>query len=220
MKALKVTENGLIKFGSLDAVSGNVLAKMLEIEHSKMLRTIKQSIKDEKMRKSHAPDLASEKLNFGAIFKEWEYTNSRGRKYNTYIMNEDALYLVIASTQSKKAHELKVMFKSEFNNLRLEREVRESIKAPTTSLHDSLKPLVEELKINYPESSRGAKLYQHIHVKINKAVTGKGTGVNRDKLSETDLIRISELEAGVSLFATSKDEPEATRQRIFEYLKV
>ena len=160
--------------------------------------------------------MSSGNLNFNAIFKEYEYQNLRGKTYKTFLMNEDALYLAITESKSQKAHELKVMFKSEFNNMRLEREVRESIKAPTASLHDSLKPLVAKLKINYPESSRGVKLYQHIHVKINKAVTGKGTGVDRDKLSDADLIRISEFEAGVSLLATSKDEPEAVRQRIFE----
>jgi phage regulator Rha-like protein len=232
MKLLKETDNGLLKFGNLDAVAGNTLAGMMGIEHSKVMRTIKRVMKSEEKRKkdtstngiiskSHTPQVDSEILQFTAIFKPYEYKTERGRLYNTFIMNEDALYLVIANSQSDKAHEMKVWFKSEFNKMRIEREAREMIREDTKTLHDTLKPLSDALKEMYPESKKGGLLYNHIHKKVNKAVLGKGTGTDRDILSVDDINRLDMMEYNLK---TLLDEwrpynPMAVRGSVFKWIE-
>jgi len=171
MKLIKTTDHRLMKFTNLDAVAGNVLAEMLEIEHSKMIRTIKRVIKSEKIRKEDTPKVASHNLLFGAIFKEWEYTSKQNKKLKTYIMNEDALYLVVSNSQSAKAHELKVWFKSEFNKMRIERNERLSSKALQRPITDSLKELYLRLH-NAGSTQNETLLYMTFNKKCFKAVTG------------------------------------------------
>ena len=77
-KILRITDTGLIKLTSLDAVAGNTLASMLGIEHSKMLRTINRVIQSENERKK---DTATNGFIFRAIFKEMGI--SRQHEQNT-----------------------------------------------------------------------------------------------------------------------------------------
>ncbi len=194
MKLIKELQNGLIKLNTIDAVGGNVLAEMLEVRHIDLMRTIKKVMKYEEDRKSHYAKLHSEithieeekDLKFDAVFKRWEYTNRRGRTYPTYIMNEDALYLVIANTQSRKAHDLKVWFKSEFNKMKIERTERESEKVKHLEMTDAVKVL-QNLMIE-EGSEKGARfLYSTVNSKIYKKATGKakkrGSSENHDSFS-------------------------------------
>ena len=137
-KLIKTTDQGLMKFTDLTAVAGNTLAEMLEVPHKEILKTIKRVMKSEEKRKKQRD---SNHLVFNSIFKEWEFKNKMNRTYKTVIMNEDALYLVIANTQSVKAHELKVLFKSEFNKMKNEREVREESREYQLGYTDALQSL-------------------------------------------------------------------------------
>ena len=211
MKLIKTTNNGLMKFSTLDAVAGNTLADMLEVRHVDLMRVIKKVLKYEEKRKSHCVSLRSEivhiveekELKFNAIFKEHTYVNKRGRTYQTYIMNEDALYLIVANTQSTKAHELKVMFKSEFNKMRDERSTREQLKQHHVIFTDGVKHLSKCLKID--GSKHYARIYSTIQLQINKAIIGKSTprGIKipeyRDTLSKCNLTNIKSLEQAVVL---------------------
>ena len=107
---LKATDACIMKFTKLTAVAGNVLAELMEVRHTDFMRTVKRGMKDEKNRKSHDASMRSQinhipeenNLSFNAIFKDWEY-QSRGKTFKTYIMNEDALYLVIANMKGQKS---------------------------------------------------------------------------------------------------------------------
>ena len=182
MNLIKTTDNGLMKFKNLDAVAGNTLALMLEVEHTKMMRTIKKVIKSEGNRKK---DTATSGVIFSAIFKEWEYLDSMNRKRKTFIMNEDALYLVIANSQGKKAHELKVLFKSEFNKMKMEREARQELKLIHPTYTDQVKVLSEMLKEE--GSKHYSRIYTTIQRQINKAATlnPTPTGANKGQYRET-----------------------------------
>ncbi len=189
---IKKTEQGLLKFTSFDAVSGNMLAEKLEIPHKNIMRTIKKVIMCEKDRKSHSSDVSREiihiaeenELNFNAVFKKWEYKTARGRTYTTFIMNEDALYLVIANSQSAKAHELKVWFKSEFNKMRQERNERSTSKQLSRPMTNQVKRL--RVKLFEEKSGSAPFIYAIIAKQIYKAITGRPMpkgGIDHDALS-------------------------------------
>ncbi len=181
MSLIKITDHGLLKLTSMDAVAGNILAEKLEIKHSKMIRTIKRVMKSEEMRKK---DKATSGLIFSAIFKKWEYKDTMNRSRKTFIMNEDALYLVIANSQSAKAHNLKVWFKSEFNKMRQEREERSTSKQLSRPMTDQLKRLQSKLK----EEGSGAApfIYVTLAKQIHRAATNRPMpkgGIDHDSLT-------------------------------------
>ena len=201
MNLIKTTDNGLMKFKNLDAVAGNTLALMLEVEHTKMMRTIKKVIKSEGNRKK---DTATSGVIFSAIFKEWEYLDSMNRKRKTFIMNEDALYLVIANSQGKKAHELKVLFKSEFNKMKAERNERELLKNKHLPFTNAIKIVNDKLG----EEGSGAynRYYATVQRQVNKVATGRPTPQGMDieeyrcLLSEMELKNINTLESLTIIF--------------------
>ncbi len=195
MKLLKTTDAGLMKFADLDAVAGNVLAEMLDVRHDNIMTTIKKVMKYEEKRKSGSLDGRSQivhieeeqDINFNAVFMKSEYEN-RGKMYPTLLMNEDALYLVIANLKGQKAHNLKVWFKSEFNNMKMERDARKAVVDPTKQLNDTLQKLGRLVTGELPESSKGARIYVHIQSNgINKILIGKAGKINRDTLNSTQL---------------------------------
>jgi phage regulator Rha-like protein len=189
---IKSTENGLLKFSNLTAVAGNTLAEMMDIKHKNLMRTIEKVKKYEENRKKQGSHLSlvivhieeEKDHNFNAIFKEWEFTNKMGRTYKTFIMNEDALYLVIANLQGQKAHDIKVQFKAEFNNMKREIRVREISKNDHERYTDSIKLLRAKLK---EVGSRSEPfLYSTIQKKIHKQATGRSMpkgGIDHDTLS-------------------------------------
>jgi len=193
-KILRITDTGLIKFSSLTAVTGNTLASKLDIPHKNMMRCINRAVKKENIRKSN--ELKSEliKSEFNAVFKEWNYKDSRGRNQKTFLMNEDALYLAITESKSQNAHNIKVMFKSKFNNMRRERELREVAKCETKSANDNLKLLSEQLKKDAPDSSKGVRVFLHVQQKINAVISGSCKKLERDTLNDADLELINRLE--------------------------
>lgn len=251
MKILKTTEAGLIKFDSVDAVSGNILAEMLEVEHRKLRVTIEKVIKYEENRKFNTDKkrrIASEQkqkfhcllvsveiihieeeknLNFNAVFKDWEYKDSRGRTQKTYIMNEDALYLVIANTKGQKAHELKVLFKSEFNKMKIERKVRVSEKAEHRSMTDALKDFYINHLAHTSTRQTQALFYCTIQSKIRKRATGKskkrGTKNNHDDLTvrETAIIEVirQQVPFWIKEALEATEDVKEARSLIYEHIK-
>ena len=191
MEALiKTTSTGIMKFPTLDAVAGTTLAEMLEVEHKNLMRTIKQTIESESTRKDTLTDeliSESENFNFNAIFKEYGYKDSMNRSRRTYIMNEDALYLVIANTQSRKAHELKVLFKSEFNNMKMERIARSNSKKNHIGAMNQVQRLQEMLRA---EGSGATNfIYSTINNWIHKSATGRTMpkgGAKHDSLTRLE----------------------------------
>ena len=182
MKPIKTTETGLLKFKNLDAMAGNTLAEVLGIQHTKLMRTIKRTIKSEEKRKK---DVATDGFIFSAIFKDYQYRDTMNRKQKTYLMNEDALYLVISNTQSKKAHELKVLFKSEFNRMRAEREAREDVRRYQVEYTDAIQRLEQSLAAEGSKHSK--QIYPTIQRQINRYITGRPTprGQTIDSYRET-----------------------------------
>ncbi len=203
---IKTTDNGIMKFTKLTAVSGNILAEVMEVEHFNLMRTIKRVMNYEKKRESQPSVVKGEILhieeekdpNFKAVFKEWEYER-RGRKYRTYIMNEDALYLVIANSKGQKAHELKVWFKSEFNSMREERSSREHSKQGLRPMTKQIKRLQEKL---YEEESGAAPhIYPTISKQIHRAATGRPMpkgGMDHGLLTSAENDKVTELREDVN----------------------
>ncbi len=201
MKLIKTTPAGLLKFNALDAVAGNTLADILEVRHFDVMKTIKKVMKYENKRKSHNDKVRSQiihiaeenSINFNAMFIEEEY-QSRGKTFKTYIMNEDALYLVIANMKGQKAHDIKVWFKSEFNKMKLERSSRIEAKEKSRPMTDQIKILQEKLKEEGSTSSHF--VYSTISRQIQKAATGRPTkmgGVNHDTFTTEENRRIKSL---------------------------
>lgn len=202
---IKTTDNGIMKFTELTAIAGNVLAEKLEVQHKNVIRTIKRVMDYEKIRKSESSQVSREiihiteenNINFNAVFEEWEY-QSRGKTFKTYIMNEDALYLVIANMKGQKAHELKVWFKSEFNDMRQERLNREHSKQVSRPMTDQIKRLQEKL---YDEESGAAPhIYSTIAKQIHRAATGRPMpkgGIDHGLLTSDENYRMGELREDV-----------------------
>jgi len=193
MKLIKITDTGLMKFENMTAVAGNTLAGMMDIRHEQIMRTINKVIKSEEKRKKD--NLTSGGI-FSAIFRPHEYKDSMNRTRKTFLMNEDALYLVIANSQGQKAHELKVWFKSEFNKMRDERKMRDLLKVKHSSYTDSIDTLQKMLK----EEGSGASghIFSNTQLQVNKAVTGRPTprGIEnyRDILTEAETNNIWRVE--------------------------
>jgi len=205
MNLIKTTDTGLLKFNTLDAVAGNILANMLEIEHSKMMRTIKRVMKSEHNRKK---DSDTSGVIFSAKFLDWTYLDSMNRERKTYILNEDALYLVVANSQSAKAHELKVWFKSEFNKMKEERIVRERVKPIHSMYTDMVQYLYKGLKEDGSKLRDEAMLHTNFSVKIRKAVTGKK--MKRDELSAEQMQNVVFLESKVAMCISNSIEEKRT----------
>lgn len=215
---LKITDNGLMKFTNLDAVAGNVLSQMLGIRHAKMMRTIERTIKQEENRKKDTP---TNGLIFSAKFIEWEYRDSMNRNRKTFIMNEDALYLVIANSQSAKAHELKVCFKSEFNLMKMEREAREQSIHIRKTLSSSVQKLYLGLKEEGSSLPNEGRLHTIFTKKINKSLFAEQ--VLRDNLNEKENKELSYIEKQISdMILKCFDENMTayeTRTIVYEFIK-
>lgn len=230
MKLIKTTEAGLLKFNNLTAVAGNTLADMLGIRHDNIMRTIERVIKYEEYRKTDSSNKRSEithieeenNVNFNAVFKEWEYTNSRGKTYKTYIMNEDALYLVVANSQSAKAHKLKVWFKSEFNEMKMERHIRQVSRQRSHDYTDELILLQEKLKEE--KSGSAPFIIPTIQQKIHKKATGRATkrgGIDQDALTGEEDFKIAKLRTGVAniLGESQHLRGRQARDKVYQYIK-
>jgi len=215
---LKTTDNGLIKFTNLDAVAGNVLAEMLCIRHEKMMRTIERIIKQETKRKKDKPTSG---LIFSAKFIKWEYKDSMNRTRKTYIMSEDALYLVIANSQSAKAHELKVLFKSEFNLMRMEREARKE----SIEVHKILSSSIQKLYLGLKKEGSGlpseAILHIHFTTKIDKILFGEKVSRDMLNVSENQALNYIEQQVSDMILKCLSENMSArnTRKKVYEFIK-
>ena len=229
MKLFKTTDNGILKFENLTAVASNTLADKLGLQHSNVKTAIKRVMKYEKIRQSEPfpkrlriNHIAEENNpNFNAVFKDWEYT-SRGKTFKTYIMNEDALYLVIANLKGQKAHEMKVWFKSEFNKMRDEITARKAAIDPTKRLNDSLDIIGKELKEKLPDSKKSGLIYVHVQSAINGVIFGKNKGINRDTITEREALRLVFLEGCIADKVEDMlldDDAEPVRAYILDTLK-
>ena len=161
---LKTTDTGMMKFTSLDAVSSVTVAEHLGVRHFDIMKSI------EKAKKYHKYQNDNYRSEFHPIFKNWEYENSRGRKYLSIIMNEDAIKALIKVVDTQKAYDYFTIIMGEFNNIRLERDCRESAKALVVPLSIQVEHL--QKKLQDEGSGAASHIYTIIHKQIHRATTG------------------------------------------------
>ena len=134
--------------------------------------------------------------------KPSNFVNTRGRSYKMYEVDYKAFLVVVLSFTGKDADQLKGkfvdLFLSQSKELELWRDGRRSIKEGTKALGKAVEPISDRLKQDYPDSSRGARYYQHLHIAVNEVVIGTGKGINRDFLTIEQMIAIGRLEKGIA----------------------
>ncbi len=195
-KLIKKTSNGLLKFDSFTAVTSKTVADELGIEHKNLMRIIRKA---EKYLQSHRSELSRENLNFSAFFQDYKYENERGRVYPCKLMNEDALSLTIKMTDTDKANSYFIRLKSQFNDMKMERHIRQKALDKNTRYTDELMTLREGL---FEEGSKGAAgLIATMQRKIHKKATGssmKKGGVDHNTLSAEEDFYVAKLRSGVA----------------------
>lgn len=197
---IKTTDNGIMKFTELTAVSSKTIADVLGVSHRDLLLNVK---KVEKYQQSQVCHRTLEKINdddslsFNPIFKDWEY-QSRGRAYPCKIMNEDGAKALIKVIDTQSAYNYFAILMGEFNKMRQEREERSISKHLAQLMTDQVKRLQKKL---FEEGSGSAPhIYTIISRQIHRAVTGRPMpkgGIDHDSLTLEENHKISEIRSAV-----------------------
>ncbi len=137
--------------------SSVIVAEKLEVDHTKLLRTLDSVVKRWK------EQCTDESSVFGQIFKNSHYTNKMNRTYPCYEMNEQAFIKVVMNLGGyEKAEVIQDMFIKEFyrmkkslqnqqNNSWIEK--RKDGKKNRLEMTDTLADLLDYIKETAPESS-------------------------------------------------------------------
>ena len=118
------------------------------------------------------------------------------------------LYILLSQTpQNKKAHELKVWYKSEFNKMKQERTTREQGKiAHKTFAHIlnviDMEATEQRAFKNKPALPTYQSYYSHASKAINKALFDEQ--IKRDALTDAQLQQLERLEVNVSMKFTQQ----------------
>lgn len=179
MKHIKTTNSGLLKFYNLTAITSKTVADELGVPHKNLMRNVKKAEKYLKSRGSH---MSPQTLNFNPIFKDYSYEN-RGKTYCCKLMNMDAVSTMIKVTDTQEAFNYFTVLMSEFNNMELERFVREESKIEQKSMTDSIQKLEALLKDE--DSGSSGRMYTTINKQIRNAV-----GISKD--SELDELKAAQ----------------------------
>ena len=97
MGSLVTLENGYV------FTTSNLVGEEFGIMHKHILEKI-ESFKDE-----------ISAVRFNQMYKEFDYTNSRGRTYKSYKINRDGYMFLVMNISNKKANEKKLLFIDAFN---------------------------------------------------------------------------------------------------------
>lgn len=97
MGNLVTLENGYVY------TTSNLVGEEFRIMHKHILEKI-ESFKDE-----------ISAVRFSQMYKEFDYTNSRGRTYKSYKINRDGYMFLVMNISTKRANEKKLLFIDAFN---------------------------------------------------------------------------------------------------------
>ena len=192
---IKTTDNGIMKFTKLTAVSSVTVAGHLKVRHSNLMRSVKKA---ENYHKSHNSDQSSESIAFNPIFEDWEY-QIRGKNYPCKIMNEDGVKALIKVIDTQEAYDYFVILMGEFNIMREERNSREHSKQVSRPMTDQIKRLQEKL---YDEGSGAAPhIYPNTAKQIHRAATRRPMpkgGIEYGLLSSDENYKVAEFREDVN----------------------
>lgn len=225
-KVIRKTDFGLLKFKNETAITSKTVADALGVSHRNMLKYIQKAEKYE--RKSSVQST----LETAPLFGNYTY-ESRGKSLQCKLMNESAILILIKVVDTQEAYDYFKILLHNFGLMELEREARKNVIEPTKTLHDTLQRLQQNLDVELPLKDDGKKskkismIFNHIHVAVNKTVTGKGRGIERDTLGHHNLEEIDYLErmieARVSFYLDTglytAEEVRADALDILKYLQ-
>jgi phage regulator Rha-like protein len=153
------------------------------------------------------------------------YSDKQGKPRKKYKFTKPGALALLLSFKGRKYDRLRldiaIAFDSQEKELKLWRNSRHELKEETKDLHDILDPLHKALVKMYPDSSKGRRLFDHVHKSINRVALGKYSGTKRDMLSQADLQEVERIERHVENMAEdfSDHNPMAVRWVILEVLK-
>ncbi len=192
---IKTTDNGIMKFTKLTAVSSVTVAEYLGVRHSNLTKNVKKAMKMQNTMNSNRSSL---EVNFNPIFKDFEYRDSRGRTQPCIIMNEDGVKALIKVIDTQEAYDYFAILMGEFNSMKEERSSREHSRQVSRPMTDQIKRLQDKL---YNEGSGAAPhIYSTIAKQIHRAATGRPMpkrGAEHDLLSSDENYRVAELREDV-----------------------
>ncbi len=165
MKLIKTTENGVMKFATMDAITSKKIADALGVKHRDLLLNVK---KVEKYEKSQVRD---DTPDFHPKFIDYTY-ESRGRVYDCKLINEDGIKALIKVIDTQEAYNYFAILMSEFNKMRRERISRDNVKIDHVNLTDQCQILYEGLKDEGSKMPHEARFHTIIGKKTKKAVSG------------------------------------------------
>jgi Rha family phage regulatory protein len=198
-----------------------IISKNLEVPHSNLLRTVKDTI--EKIEKQ--PSRQS------IVFLESEFTNKQGRTYKMYEMNEDAyLLLAMQLSQYEKAFQVQVAIVKAFRSMAIALqnhqnvswlEARKEGKSVRLAETDTIKDFVDYAISQ--GSTHSAFYYSNLTKLTNKALEfmiqdKTGTPI-RDLSSIENLGFIAALEKRASETIKYGMEKEMHYKDIYQYCK-
>jgi hypothetical protein len=142
-----------------------------------------------------------------------------------YQLDRKAFLVLSLSFTGAEADSWKGVFVDKFmqqeKELKYWRVARKELKEETKTLHDILDPLSKSLTSQYPDSSKGHRLFLHVHKAINKAAIGSYRGTDRNTLDQSDLEEVERLETCVSAMVEDMTgfNPKGVRWVMLEMLR-
>jgi len=219
MKLIKTTDNGLLKFNTIDLYSSTSVAKELGTTHQKVLKAI---VKARDYVKSHSTSQFSENAHFSPRFIDSTYINERGREYSSVNMNLDGAKVLVKMIDTQKAYNLFAMLMSEFNKMSIERNERADSKQLQRAVTDSLQEL--HRRLNKAGSTQvEVRLYETFNKKCVKAVTGQPYHKNiLDTLDARQACDLAELRDNshkqLDAMLEGTDTPQDIRKNLWSYI--
>ena len=187
-----------------------IIAKMMEVEHKTILRTVRRLIKN-----GHISQHNCVPRDY---FK-------RGQTYPKYDLTQSGTRRLIMSLRGGRAEDVKTMLNNAFDDMaqflstnQEWTEAREHIKVPTKTLHDAIDGVKIKLDQDYPDSSRGRRFFTHIHDAINKIIIGiDRKGRTRDNFTLEEIERTESKERDMVRVIDALEEMDAPSELIRWY---
>jgi len=216
MKLIKTTENGLMKFNKIDAVTSKTVSDALGVRHNDLLKNV---VKAEKYLRSHYDELRSENLHFNAVFKDWKY-ETRGKTYPCKVMSKDALWLMVKMTDTDAATTYFIRMVSEFNKMKDERTERQNNREIHSLVTDLTKQVVK--KLTEEKSGAAPHYYSTLAKQMHRAATGRPMpkgGVDHDTLTLREDQKLYDIKYAVAEEIAVMLEQNITAREIKDHLK-
>jgi len=156
--------------------------------------------------------------------KPREYLDERGKAYKFYELERQQFAQVVLGFTGDAAEQFRLDYTMEFERKDAEniewQEIRSLSAVATNMVNDSILPLSEKLSLQYPSSSKGGRLFIHLHGSINVAA-GCEYHLKRQHMTHEQLKDVTAIEMEVNAFIDNheSDDSMTVRDDLLFFLK-